>query len=436
MTETPRQYKKRIDDKWKKNEKNRDELIQQIEKYELVDKRFKTRTKQEILENFEKNKKAEKESEQYRIIVSELENIDKKYGELGKLKEKLKAKKQEKAQVDKEIRESKLDGSDETTLKMQMASVRKLTERLEILKTEIEELEKDVENREQELKEIEETYGDKTMSSWTEGEESNTWKVEDSSLSSEWQDVAQWKPSTLKEYHEQTVQDLWNKDRTRWKIFEILEEWTWIDAELKGKIEKEISDRFFDYYDEKQWSLRMKSARFVKNKLRNKEKCIESIKNMPKWEKKEGKITELERLEKAYFWKESDLRRIAKLSEFAEERGLKLVEHRKVLNIWWKPVFMVKDSDWYFRVYRWDKECYWSFQGKKDKYKKINDIHELNWRPIFLALDSDWYYSIIVWYERYTWDYKKWYYKAWEIIEDLEEKNYRRGEYKIIWWEK
>ena len=90
MTETPRQYKRRIDEKWKRNEKNRDELIQQIEKYGLVDEEFKARTKKEILENFEKNKNAEKESEQYKIVVSELENIDKKYGELEELKEMLK----------------------------------------------------------------------------------------------------------------------------------------------------------------------------------------------------------------------------------------------------------------------------------------------------------------------------------------------------------
>jgi hypothetical protein len=65
MTETPREYKKRIDEQREKRRINRDKLIQQIENYELVDKNYKARIRQEILLNFEENEKAEKNSELY-----------------------------------------------------------------------------------------------------------------------------------------------------------------------------------------------------------------------------------------------------------------------------------------------------------------------------------------------------------------------------------
>jgi hypothetical protein len=65
MPEKPREYKKRIDEQRKKRRKNRDELIEYINEYELVDERYKTETKKEILANFDKNEKAEKNSELY-----------------------------------------------------------------------------------------------------------------------------------------------------------------------------------------------------------------------------------------------------------------------------------------------------------------------------------------------------------------------------------
>lgn len=269
MTETPREYKKRIDEKWEKNEKNKDKLIQKIDSYELLDEKFKEKTKQEILDNFVKNQKAEQESEQYTTILSELWKIDQKYVELNILKEELSSTKKDIAKVEKEIKESKLDWADETTLNIQMAWVRKLKEKLATLKSKLEELQNEIKNREQEIKEIEETYGEILEDSEAEpscAESEKSWDSQDSTLPAQWETKKN-KP-TLKNYQETTIKDLRKKDRTRWAIFKLLEDWTWIDDDLKEKIENEISDRFFEYYDEKQWTLRMKSARFMKNKVR------------------------------------------------------------------------------------------------------------------------------------------------------------------------
>ena len=415
----------------------------------MVDDDFKARTKQEILDNFEKNLNAEKNGELYLTVWKELEKIDVKYDELAKMKKQLKLKKQEKVEIEKEIKGSKLDGVDETTLKLQMAEIKKLNKRFETINPEIKELEKNIKDRESELKDIEETYGEKIITSWTNAHSAdldkdfgwNMWK-------SLWQGDVQWKPSTLKEYHEQTVQDLWNKDRTRWKIFEILEEWVWIDDKLKDKIEKEISDRFFEYYDEKQWSLRMKSARFAKNKLRNKEKIVENIMNLSN-ERKERKITEFERLEKVYSGKESNLRELINLRGFSEENGFKLVEDRKVLNISWKPVFMVEDSDWYYRVYRWDTLC-WHW------YKEIWEIQDIWGKPFLKAKDINWDYdvyrwdelivsgvskiwnSIEMWWKPAFWINKNWYYRVYRWNEycwkyDFEHFSNYHEYFKEIW---
>jgi len=122
MSETPREYIKRIDEKWRRNEIINRKLIETIEWYDLLDERFKITAKQEFLDNFDKNQKAEQGWKKYTVIVSEIENIDKKYEELREKKEELKQKKEEKKEKEKEIKEAKLDGN-ETTLKMQMAKV-------------------------------------------------------------------------------------------------------------------------------------------------------------------------------------------------------------------------------------------------------------------------------------------------------------------------
>ena len=161
MTETPREYIKRIDEKWRRNEIINRELIETIEWYELLDKRFKTTAKKELLDSFQRNQKAEQEWKRYTMIVSELKNIDNKYEEIREMKERLKGKKVEKKEKEKEFKESKLEW-DETMLKSQMAKIEKIKKRLEIINSEVKELEKEIKNREQEIREIEETYGVKT----------------------------------------------------------------------------------------------------------------------------------------------------------------------------------------------------------------------------------------------------------------------------------
>jgi len=245
--------------------------------------------------------------------------------------------------------------------------------------------------------------------------------------------------------------------------------------ELKEKVKKEISDKFFEYYDKKQWSLSMKSARFVKNKLRNKireyekfgwtKDTLENDQNLNKIEKLVDifwtwyirksevrdligrNVKEIDMIMKAW-WKplyrakdENWKYHIIRWNEIYWEWFNEVLDFKY---IWWEIVLKVNDVDWYYKVFRWNKECYWTFKDNKDKYKKIYDIHEVDWKPIFLALDSDWYYSIIIWYEKYTWDDKytwslaRWYYKWTEIDEDLEKKQYTNIDdwYKIIWWEK
>jgi len=262
MSETPREYKKRIDEKWKRNENNKEKLIKKIEWYELLDEGFKTRNKQEILANFEKNQKAELESEQYTMIVTELWKIDKKYEEFDTLEEQLKAKKKEKNEIEKEIKWLKLDWADETTLNLQWASVRKLDEKLENLKSEIEDLEKKIKDRKLEIKEIEDSYWKKIEENITEENLENEYEAENFDQ----QDLSQ--PETLKEVHEQVIKELWSKDKTRKNILRLLDSWTWIDDELKEKIQEEINKKFFKYYDKRQWNLKVKSARYMKNKVK------------------------------------------------------------------------------------------------------------------------------------------------------------------------
>ena len=261
--EKPREYKKRIVEKWQRNEKNKDKLIEKIEWYELLDERFKIETKKEILANFEKNKKAELEWERYTTIATELWIIDKKYEELEELKKQFKAKKAEKSKIEKEIKWTKLDWADETTLKLQMANVRTLNEKMEKLKIEIDELDIIIKDRKNEIKEIEKSY-------WKRVEAENTSEeIPENVIGTDnfdQQDLSQ--PETLKEVHEQVIKELWSKDKTRKNILRLLDSWTWIDDELKEKIQEEINKKFFKYYDKRQWNLKVKSARYMKNKVK------------------------------------------------------------------------------------------------------------------------------------------------------------------------
>jgi hypothetical protein len=220
----------------------------------------------------------------------------------------------------------------------------------------------------------------------------------------------------------------------------------------------------------------MKSARFVKNNLRNRVREYEKMKWTRSTEENEQKLNEIDKLSDIFwiwYMSKSDLikkigKNIIKIDKI-EKRWRKPLYKVKdedwkyhIIRKWielcwgwfdelidikyirWEPVIKTKDNKWYYRVFRWNNECCWYFKDNRDKYKQIYDIHEVDWKPIFLALDSDWYYSIIIWYEKYKWDDKywwtmaRWYYKKTEIYEDLEKKQYinRNEWYTIIWWEK
>ena len=91
------------------------------------------------------------------------------------------------------------------------------------------------------------------------------------------------------------------------------------------------------------------------------------------------------------------------------ERHVELVEIYEYWDIWWKPAFKVKDADWWYRVYRWDKE-YWF------RSKEIWEIKNIWWKPAFKVKDAAWYYNV------FRWDTCCWgLYDIWDI--------------KEIWWQ-
>ena len=250
---------------------------------------------------------------------------------------------------------------------------------LDIVDSEVKELEQDIKNMEEELKEIEETYGVKTESSWIESEES--WGKPEAKTSGRKDKKFKKKPTTLKEYHEQAVQELWDKDKTRWEIFKLLDEIEWIDKDswdealiedsdkLKKDIKEAISKKFFEYYDEKRWGLRLRSARHVKNMLRDREKRIGEIEDMPEWEEREQKIRELEEEEKVYYW-ESKLKKII---EFSEKLWVKLKDFKDCWKIWKKPLSQVKNDSWRDYMYRWD-DCLNAWNWSEEEIKDIQNI--------------------------------------------------------------
>jgi len=419
MPETPREYKKRIEEKWKKNEKNKEKLIKKIEWYELLDERFKTKTKKEILANFEKNQKAELESEQYTMIVTELWKIDKKYEELDTLEEQLKAKKKEKDEIEKEIKWLNLDWADETTLNLQWANVRKLNEKLESIKSEIEGLDKEINNMEQEIKVIEDSYWKKIDNN----DENNEVENQKGKESKSHNGYIRYKPETLKEVHEQTIKELWEKDGKRNEIIKILDKWVWIDNELKEKIKEEIFKRFFEYYDEKQWNLKVKSARYIKNKLKHTEKI---------------RTEEKEELETIYWvwvlWKE-------KMSEII---GTTIKTSNMICKIWWKNVYEAEDENWKHYILNWENLC-WEW------YDTVRNVRNVWWELVFLA-KKNWKSYLIRWdtiYEDVNNIQREWWEpKFFTCIVDGEvwlmhwknlcwkwfDKNCKIKEIKEIWW--
>jgi len=299
---------------------------------------------------------------------------------LDTLEEQLKAKKKEKDEIEKEIKWLNLDWADETTLNLQWANVKKLNEKLEKLRSEIEELEEEIKNREQEKKVIEESYWKKTESENIP--EENGWSNNETENFKE-QDL--WEPETLKEIHEQTIKELWTKDETRKDIIKILDTWTWIDDELKERVKKEISDKFFEYYDERLWSLKMKSAKYIKNKLRNKKRKYEE---MPESIEKEENLNEIWELEDL-FWT-----RHVWESELSDKIGAKVKKIDMLTKVWWKPVYKVKDENWKFHILRW-KYLYWRWW-----YDKIVDVEDIWWQLVMQVI-KNWEQWLELWMEEY-----------------------------------
>ena len=262
MEEKARDYKMRIDAKWRKNERNRNKLIRKIKEYELFDEWYKERVEREILEAFSKKEKEEK-GKDYNDIVKLIEDADRKYEILNELRGDLEMKEKEKAQNEKKIRESRFDWVDRTAMDIQKRKLNELKEKREEMGLKIEEIKKEIADKEEEIREMEEMYW-KKLDAEPEDE-----SVEDWGLLLKKSKIEE--PTTSKEYYDWIIQDLWNKDKIRWEILKILEEWTWIWEGLSENIKKKLSETFFAYYDERQWSLRMKTGRWIKNLKRKNE---------------------------------------------------------------------------------------------------------------------------------------------------------------------
>jgi len=293
-SETPREYKRRIDAEWRKNEGNKDKLIKKIREYKLFEEWDRREIEAEILETFYKKEK-ESKGEEYENIVKLIEDVDKKYEILEQLREQLRSKEEEGEKKDDEIAKVKLEGPTVTALDQQRALREKLKKEREEIGLKIEEIKKEIADREEEIKDMEEVYWEKPDIEGIEEDEFIDEKV------TPFDKTEKVKPRNLKEHHEQVIKELWGEDKVRWEIIEILEEWAWIWEELSKKIEREVSKKFFEYYDGKQRGLSMKVARRLKNKLKGRKDMYEEIKAMPEWDGKEEKLRNLEELEKAYW---------------------------------------------------------------------------------------------------------------------------------------
>ena len=413
MTETPRQYKKRIDEKRKKNEKNRDKLIQQIEKYELVDEDFKTRTKQEILENFEKNQRAEKNSEFYLTVWKELEKIDIKYKELEILKEDLRKRIEEQDSLEIVLKEYEMDASDKTTLLIQMSNFKEMNSKLEKILKEIEELEKKIENREQEIKDIEESYGDKQdtviPNPWWNQEE-NSINNDDLLPSAK---TANKEPKTLKEYREWTIKNLWRIDHTRHEIIKLLDDWVWIDDDMRNKIKEEISGKFFDYYNDEEQSLSMKAARYQKSRELADLLIDEDLGSVKIWDKT-AVVAHNKEWKYCILW----LKPKSRYSEWFDKIWY-------IWEIWGNLVYKV-EKDWMQCIFYWEKPY-------SPWFKLIFDIKEVWWKPVFKAIGTDNVSWVIWWKELLA---GEWLAEIWDIWEIWGKPVFMvdSSEDYIVWW--
>jgi len=355
MTNTLIKYKKETDEKLEIERKNRDNLIKQIENYDLADEKYKDSTKQEIMQNFKKHENNVKEDPTYKLAIEYLEDIRGKQNFLRDMREKLKNKELEKADIEQRLRDQKMDWSDKTTLELQKIKMDRLLQQLQIVISEIEEVEKDIKNYETEIEEMEKLYW-KCDNAQCEAENVlDTNKYSDSKKKQK--STQRNEPKSLDWYRGKTIKDLRKIDQVRHEIIKLLDEWAWIWDELSKKIKNEISSKFFEFYDEKQWSLRIKAARFQRNVARN--KSLEERRNRKiKW-----KITETIEAQN----EEKLMRSIIDKSDFVSQLG----------NIWWSPLFKARIN--------WKLSIFWGNQLLCEWADDIGYLKDVWWIPVFTA---------------------------------------------------
>ena len=59
--EMPWEYKKEVDNRWKRYKRNRNRLMEKIDGYSLLDSGYKDKVRKEIMDNFLAKEKEEKE---------------------------------------------------------------------------------------------------------------------------------------------------------------------------------------------------------------------------------------------------------------------------------------------------------------------------------------------------------------------------------------
>jgi len=409
MTETPREYKKRVDETREKRRKNRDKFFEYLQEYELVDERFKAKTRQEILANFEKNEKAEKGSDLYTKIWEELDTIEIKYQSLESLKDLLETKNKEKTEIVEKLRWFSMTWKDETTLNLQRTEIKKLETEMKKLNEEIKEIEKIIQERESEIKETEEIYWEKVeKESWDQNSDDSITENMDNTQLKFSEGVT--RPASLRDYRWFIINQLNWINHTRHEIIKLLNDWIWVDDEIKKRIEDEVSKKFFDYYDEKQWTLRMKAAQSIWIR-----KNIYESKN------------EVEKYYREIWWKP-----VFKAKKdwkwciiwWEEQLWWEYEYIYWLCEIWWKPCFNAR-KDWKYCVMRWNKQQ-WEW------FDDVEKIQEIWWKPVFEA-KKDWKYCIMRWTER-QWD---WFDSTYDLQEIwwkpcfVAEKNWKCC---VMWW--
>ena len=111
MSSSLAEYRKEVEERLEIERQNRDKLIEQIRNYDLVDEKYKSDIKQEILQNFEINENNTKEDETYKLAIKKFEEIETKRNSLNKMEEELKNNIKEKSNIEQKLRERKFDSS-------------------------------------------------------------------------------------------------------------------------------------------------------------------------------------------------------------------------------------------------------------------------------------------------------------------------------------